>query len=88
LANENLKVAFSIIVQIKKLEEIYANTSKWPMVLWDEYYEDGTPYTLNWELVVNNLANVYTKDIIAESKSVSNNYGSTGIPEKVDGQGC
>jgi hypothetical protein len=30
------------------------------MAEWDEYYEDGTPVTLNWELITNGLGKVYT----------------------------
>jgi hypothetical protein len=30
---------------------------------WDEYYPDGSPVTLNWELVVNGLARVYTETL-------------------------
>jgi hypothetical protein len=53
------------------------------MVLWDEYYDDGTPYTLNWELVANNLATVFTNDLLTESNSVNKAKDSVGIPTKV-----
>jgi hypothetical protein len=33
------------------------------MVEWDEYYDDGTPVTLNWELIINGLAKVYTASL-------------------------
>jgi hypothetical protein len=40
-------------------------------MLWDEYYEDGTPATLNWELITRNYGTtVYTKDLLTESESV------------------
>jgi hypothetical protein len=34
------------------------------MVGWDEYYSDGTPYTLNWDLIEKGLAQVYTKGLL------------------------
>jgi hypothetical protein len=71
--------AFNALVEIKKLELLYAKASDWPLILWDEFYEDGSPATLNWELVVNNLASVYTKGLLYNEDSVtldSNNaYG-------------
>jgi len=74
---------YSNMVEMKILEELYSSASKWPLVLWDEYYDDGTPYTLNWELVINNLASVYAKDLLTESNSVNNAVDSLGIPTKV-----
>ena len=79
------KINYSKMVEIKILEEIYSSASKWPLVLWDEYYDDGTPYTLNWELVINNLANVYTRDLLEESNSVNKAVDSLGIPTQVGG---
>jgi hypothetical protein len=62
---------FSIFVEMSKLEQLYNNSSRWPLVLWDEYYEDGTPATLNWELITKNYGTtVYTKDLLTESESV------------------
>jgi len=74
---------YSVLVRIKMLEEIYSTVSRWPYVSWDEYYEDGTPYTLNWELVVNNLARVYVKDLQNESQSVLNANETVPIPTRV-----
>ena len=71
------------MVEMKRLEQIYKSASRWPMVLWDEYYDDGTPYTLNWELVANNLATVFTNDLLTESNSVNKAKDSVGIPTKV-----
>lgn len=62
---------YNALVQMKILESIYSKASDWPIVMWDEYYEDGYPVTFNWELVVNNYATVYIKDIQRESKSVT-----------------
>jgi hypothetical protein len=77
------KELFSNMVQLKILDQLYSSASKWPLVLWDEYYEDGTPYTLNWELVVNNLASVFTADLLKESNSVNKAKDSVGIPTRV-----
>jgi len=60
---------FIALVKIKNLEYIYDKLVEWPTILWDEYYEDGSPVSLNWELVINNLARVYVNDIQTESQS-------------------
>jgi len=83
ITNEELRKLFCAMVEMKRLEQIYKSASRWPMVLWDEYYDDGTPYTLNWELVANNLANVFTNDLLTESNSVNKAKDSLGIPTKV-----
>ena len=70
---------FNALVEIKKLELLYVKASDWPLVLWDEFYEDGSPATLNWELVVNNLASVYTKGLLYNEDTINldsaNAYG-------------
>ena len=64
---------FYALIEVLKLYELYGNASKWPLMLWDEYYEDGTPVTLNWELITRNYGTtVYTKDLLIESESVIN----------------
>ena len=64
---------FYALVEVLRLYNLYNNASKWPLILWDEYYEDGTPATLNWELVTRNYGtSVYTKDLLTESESVIN----------------
>lgn len=83
ITNSELRKLFSVMVEMKMLEQIYKSASRWPMVLWDEYYDDGTPYTLNWELVINNLATVFTNDLLTESDSVNKAIDSVGIPTKV-----
>jgi hypothetical protein len=83
ITNEELRKLFCAMVEMKRLEQIYKSASRWPMVLWDEYYDDGTPYTLNWELVANNLASVFTNDLLTESNSVNKAIDSVGIPTKV-----
>jgi hypothetical protein len=60
-ALSNLEIrAFDALVDMLILLKVYNKASEWPMTEWDEYYEDGSPVTLNWELVVNGLAKVYT----------------------------
>jgi len=81
---ENNYVVFDTLVYIKCLESVYETASQWPITLWDEYYEDGTPVTLNWELVVNNLAKVYVKDLQKESMSVVGSYEQAALPRRVD----
>ena len=62
--SESNKKAFSALVAILILYRIYDVASQWPMVGWDEYYNDGTPYTLNWDLVEKGLAKVYTRGLL------------------------
>ena len=50
--------------------ELYEKASEWPVVSWDEYYEDGKPVTLNWELIVSGLAQVYMTGTQYQQKSV------------------
>ena len=59
LSNQEIK-AYDALVDMLILLKIYNKASEWPMAEWDEYYEDGTPVTLNWELIVNGLGKVYT----------------------------
>lgn len=61
---------FNVLVELRIVAELYENAAKWPFIMWDEYYDDGTAVTLNWELVTNNLANVYTKDVLTQASSV------------------
>ena len=73
---------FNNLVEIKIVESLYSKASEWPLILWDEYYSDGTPATLNWELVVANLASVYTKSLLYNRDSVnldSDNIGELGV---------
>lgn len=78
------KKVFSTLVSLLILDEVYKTASQWPMVTWDEYYNDGSPVTLNWELVVNGLAKVYTKNLLMiESTSVSSVQQQIAMPERV-----
>jgi hypothetical protein len=63
ISNEKIKV-FNVLVNFKIMEALYSKASEWPYVGWDEYYDDGGAATLNWELVTNNLAQVYTLDLL------------------------
>jgi hypothetical protein len=64
------KLLFNILVNFRIIDILNTKASEWPYVSWDEYYEDGSPATLNWELVVNNFAQVYTVDLLRERPSV------------------
>jgi hypothetical protein len=63
LDKESIKV-FSALVSLLVLDKVYLKASEWPLAGWDEYYQDGTPFTLNWELVTKGLAKVYTKGLL------------------------
>lgn len=63
LSDEKIKM-FNTLVSFKVIEALYSKASEWPYVSWDEYYDDGGAATLNWELVANNLAQVYTVDLL------------------------
>ena len=61
---------FNILVNINTLSSLYEKASEWPIVSWDEYYSDGSPVTLNWELVTAGLANIYMDGLMYNQKSV------------------
>lgn len=75
--SEQDRRVFNSLVYMSSLESVYATASKWPTVAWDEYYDDGYPVTLNWELVVNNLAKVYVTQLQIESESVNTSDETT-----------
>ena len=75
---------FDVLVYMLALESVYATASQWPSTAWDEYYGDGYPVTLNWELVVNNLAKVYVADLQKESQSVIDANESAALPTAVN----
>lgn len=74
---------YNDLVCFKVLEATYNKVNEWPTIFWDEYYEDGHPVSLNWELVANNLATVYTKQLLVESQSVISAEESALIPKQV-----
>jgi len=64
------KKQFSNIVAMSLLAKLYSTVSEWPRVSWDQYHEDGVPYSLNWEMVTKNLAEVKVSDLLTKSPSV------------------
>lgn len=82
ISEENKKL-YSALLFVKLIEDIYNKASDWPRISWDEYYDDGFPVTLNWELVVNNLAKVFVKDLQKESNSVQTSAETTPTPRPV-----
>ena len=77
------KKLYSDYVYMKILEFIYDKVSDWPNIEWDEYYDDGTPATLNYELVLKGLANVDTKGLLIEKPSVITANEMAAIPRAV-----
>ena len=68
---ENQKKHFNILMNLSITNSLYEKASEWPIVGWDEYYEDGSPVTLNWELVTNGLAKIYMDSLMLQrSKAV------------------
>jgi len=61
---------FNVLMNILITDQLYEKASEWPVVSWDEYYEDGKPVTLNWELIVAGLAQVYMTGTQYQQKSV------------------
>lgn len=74
---------YNNLIYMLNLSWIYEKTNEWPLVSWDEYYDDGHPVTLNWELVVNNLARVYVKDLQTQSDSVIGIDETAGLPRSI-----
>jgi hypothetical protein len=74
---------YNSYVDIKLLELLYSKASEWPLILWDEYYDDGTPATLNWEMVVANLASVYTDSLLYYQDSAKNKIGENSMGRMV-----
>jgi len=52
------------------LNKLYLSISEWPRISWDQYHDDGIPYSLNWEMVTNNLGEVKVSDLLTKSPSV------------------
>jgi hypothetical protein len=82
ITNDERKL-FNDLVNFKILEVLYSKASEWPYISWDEYYNDGAPATLNWELVTNNLAQVYTVDLLRERASTGGLDRSIPTPSYV-----
>ena len=86
LGSDEIKL-FNDLVNFKILEVLYSKASEWPYISWDEYYNDGVPATLNWELVTNNLAQVYTLDLLKERPSTGGLDRSIPTPVIVEQRG-
>ena len=86
ITNDEIKL-FDDLVNFKILEVLYSKASEWPYISWDEYYNDGVPATLNWELVTNNLAQVYTLDLLRERASTGGLDRSIPTPIYVEQKG-
>lgn len=82
ISNDQSKL-FNDLVNFKILETLYSKASEWPYISWDEYYDDGAPATLNWELVTNNLAQVYTVDLLRERSSTGGLDRSIPMPRYI-----
>lgn len=54
------KRTFDTLMGMLILHRVYEKASEWPLADWNEYYDDASPVTLNWELVAAGLAKVYT----------------------------
>ena len=79
--SENEIRHFNVLMGICLLDQLYEKASEWPIVYWNDYYEDGTPITLNWELVVNGLAKVYMDGLrLNDQKSTQ---GQSPVPQLV-----
>ena len=78
---------FNDLVNFRILETLYSKASEWPYISWDEYYNDGMPATLNWELVTNNMAQVYTVDLLRERASTGGLGRSIPTPKYVPVKG-
>jgi hypothetical protein len=76
--NARIKI-YNTYFAMRVIRDIYQKVSDWPNIAWDEYYDDGTPASLNWELVVNNLAKVYTSGLLVEQPSINTSSETLAI---------
>jgi hypothetical protein len=74
---------YNTYFSMRVIRDIYQKVSDWPNISWDEYYDDGTPASLNWELVVNNLAKVYTTGLLIEQKSINTSTENYQIGRRI-----
>ena len=74
------KEIYNTYFNMRILQDIYEKVSDWPNIAWDDYYEDGTPASLNWELVTNNLAKVDTVGLLIEQPSVTTSGENLALP--------
>ena len=79
---ERIKI-YNIYFSMRVIRDVYQKVSDWPNIAWDEYYGDGTPASLNWELVVNNLAKVYTSGLLVEQSSINTATETLAIGKRI-----
>jgi hypothetical protein len=77
------KKIYNTYFTMRIIRDIYEKVSDWPNIAWDEYYEDGTPASLNWELVVNNLAKVYTSGLLVEQPSINTSSETAAMGKRI-----
>jgi len=66
---EDQKKHFNILMNLAITDSLYEKASEWPIVTWDQYYDDGSPITLNWQLVTNGLAKIYMDSLILQKNN-------------------
>lgn len=81
--SESRKQDYNAYFGTRVVEFIYDKVSEWPNVEWDEYYEDGTPVSLNYELITKGLAKVYTKGLLIEQPSVIDSTEMAALPSQI-----
>jgi hypothetical protein len=83
--SDEQKRIFSTLVSLLVTLKVYEKASEWPINGWDEYYDDGSPLTLNWELVINGLAKVYNKGLLLNtSPAQPSTESQIPMPVKID----
>ena len=53
----------------KRMEVLEDIAKSNPPIAWDQFMEDGRPYTLNWELVMSGYGNVYMLDSLFDTEN-------------------
>ena len=77
------KDEYNAYLNMRIVKFIYDKVSEWPNIEWDEYYEDGTPVSLNYELITKGLAKVYTKSLLVEQPSVIDSMENAALPHQI-----
>ena len=77
------KDEYNAYLNMRIVNFIYDKVSEWPNIEWDEYYEDGTPVSLNYELITKGLAKVYTKSLLVEQPSVIDSTENAALPHQI-----
>jgi hypothetical protein len=79
------KKQFSNIVAMSLLNKLYLTISEWPRISWDQYHEDGVPYSLNWEMITKNLGEVNVSELLTRSPSVIDANESSEVINNLSG---